>query len=302
MSSFQSASASSSTSSSTARKSKPALTVRELENPEIIAHLIIGELRNLNTVARSAYLNYKGGDFVFQTPKLRVPFGLNVSTREGKKVFSLTMSFDGRKTNPAIQSFYNFGMQFDNWMVQQGLANSVSWLKIPSKDVDETIIRSKYTPFLKFHKDEEGENSTKYEPLWSAKLQTKDGQPTCEFLTSKNELIPNITADNVESLFTGDCNVQCLVKASGCWFASGGFGNAFLITKIIIEQSLKLQGACFLPIGRPFDPIHKPEYLNFLRSQILMPSALNEDRVTDHFVIDEPKQVQGSAEICTIHL
>lgn len=298
MSSFQSATAATSSSStssySTGKKSKAPLTVRELENPETISNLTIGEVRQLNTVARSAFLNYRGGDFVFQTPRLRAPFSVNVSTRDGKKVYSLAMSLDGRSSNPAIQSFYNFGMQFDNWMIQQAIMNCASWLKISPKDVNETIIRSKYTPFLKFHKDEQtGENSNKYEPLCSAKLLAKDGKVLCEFLNTKNEIIPNV--DNVEALLPGDCIVQCIIKASGCWFASGGFGNAFNITKCIIEQTMKLQGACFLPIGRPFDPVHKPAYLAFLQSQIYMPSALNNDQFTDNLFIDEPKQSQSSA-------
>jgi len=297
MASFQSSSTS--TAATAAKKTNPvkrvqAPLVQELDTPDIMQHFALGELKPYKE-SRTAQLTFKGGKFTFQTPEMECPFGLNVNSRNGKTTYSLQLSFNCRQSNPDIQSFLNFGDKFDNWMVQGGIDNSLAWLKIAPKDANETKIRSKYNSFIKYPTDKTtGERSTEYEPLCGAKLATdKDGKVTCKIVDAKGN---EIHVENYAEYICKQSRIKCVMEGGNAWYAAGGFGNGFAITKIYVKRPIDLKGKpCFLPTGKAYDREIAPEILEHLRATTKYPSELAALTMESDFAIGEVKNITGTA-------
>jgi exonuclease III len=140
---------------------------------------------------RSARINYDGGRFLLQTPRMRLPYGLGVyeekdaEGRVTKTRYSLDFSFGGYKADernsekPLVKRFYEWVDKFETYVKEQAKKNSYTWVGEP--DASEATIRALFRPIIKHHRDKTtGKITGLYPPTMKANVGFWDGRFTVD--------------------------------------------------------------------------------------------------------------------------
>jgi hypothetical protein len=210
-----------------------------------IKHIKLGSLRTLDNGGKVVYVNYKDRPLILQTPKLKAPFGL--SNWEGKYSLDLSLAgYDGSVENTT--TFFNVLSQLDEFMLEQGLANGMSWFKrkMASKDVVDAL----YTRNVKFPKDRTtGEITDKYPPTFKLSLPTRDGKFQCDAYDVKREKV------DLSAIELKGGKITALAQCLGLWVAGGKFGCSWKVIQLRVEPQEALTGYAF----RDLDDGHNEE-------------------------------------------
>lgn len=198
---------------------------------------------------KTVHVKYGGKTLMVQTPKMYLPYGLGeyqVKDSNGNPTgdvkYSLDMSFKGWDSEgpSAVKTFYENMQKLDGRLVDEGVANRVSWFK--SKNHTKEVVEALYSPALRFSKDREtGEVTTKWPPTMKAKVyQAPDGSFKAETYNDKR-----VPVEFRPSVVKG-CYVQALVSCSSVWFAGGKFGMTWQVRQMIVHPPMRLTGFSFL--------------------------------------------------------
>ena len=103
---------------------------------------------------RSARINYDGGRFLLQTPRMRLPYGIGVyeekdaEGRVTKTRYSLDFSFGGYKADernsekPLVKRFYEWMDKFETYVKDQAKKNSYTWWENPMRRKQPSVLSS----------------------------------------------------------------------------------------------------------------------------------------------------------------
>ncbi len=203
------------------------------------ANLSVGQVKSLESGGKMASLGYNNGGssgpLITQIGPLTLPYGMNVFDKAGPVKYSMDLSLRGYQDDANVKAIYDAFSALDEWMIDQGVANSKAWFKAP---LDRSVVKAFYTPMVKFSKDAEG-NIKPYPPTikinlrkdknnadnWEAKIYERvDGEP------KKVEGVP------LEDLLVKGAQITTLIQCTSVWFAGSKFGLSWKANQIRMEK------------------------------------------------------------------
>ncbi len=194
--------------------------------------LSVSSLSTLKSGAKSAYLNYNKGGFVIQTPSCVLPMGMSVFEEGNNKKYSLQLSLRDYDVPGKMKDFYDMLGKLDEFMIEQGIKNSKDWF---GKQFSPELIREdKYKPCVRTSKNLNKEGNP-YPPGFRITLKTDDNG---KFLFDNvvNKSMEKITDRTYEEIFGRNCKVTCLLKCSGVWVSSVGYGLTWKPIQIRMDE------------------------------------------------------------------
>jgi hypothetical protein len=202
--------------------------------------------RQMDSGARSLFINYKGGPLLIQTPQMEAPFGFGGWCSNGERTvinadkYNLDLSFRGRESRTSVGEFEDFLTAFDQRLIADGFANCQLWLKknYPSADVVEAL----YTKMRKESKD-----PSRYAATFKMNLPYRDGKFQFPSYDGARNEIPNLM-DIVTSDSRGKgCMVKAILQCGGVWLAGGKFGVTWRVRQLQVVEAQRLTGFAFKP-------------------------------------------------------
>ena len=202
---------------------------------------------------KSARVKYDGKDFMIQTPRMKLPFGLGVYEEKDKNgaviktKYSLDFSFagyedgdDGKPVSPKIREFYDMLNQMQKMLIKAACDNSETWLDMD--DISEGVAKALTRDLVKFAKDKVTKKiNTKYAPTFKTKLGFWEDR----FLVNAFDEDKNKIEDLREYLVRGTQAIGIL-KLTGVTFAGGKVGYSFQVNQLRLYAPKGLPSYAFL--------------------------------------------------------
>ena len=198
------------------------------------ANIVITPLRSLDSGAKQAYVNYAYDvntrkNLSVQISTLPVPYGMNTFDKAGPPKYSVDLSLRGYDENPKVKQVYEMFTALDEYMIDQGVANSKAWFKAP---LTRDVVKAFYTPLVRWSKDAEG-NVKPYPPTLKVQLKQRDGKfDVTLFDENKNELkgVP------LDELLVKGSQVTSVIQCTSLWFAGSKFGLSWKAVQIRMDK------------------------------------------------------------------
>lgn len=191
-------------------------------------------LKRLDSGGAQVYMNYNYDastrkNLTVQVGTLPVPYGLNVFDKAGPIKYSVDISLRGYDENPKVKQIFDFFTQLDEFMIDQGVANSKQWFKSP---LTRDVVKAFYTPTVRWAKDAEG-NIKPYPPTVKLQLRQREGKFDVELYDeNKNEL----KGVRLEDVLVKGAQVTALIQATSVWFAGSKFGISWKALQIRMDK------------------------------------------------------------------
>ena len=196
-----------------------------------------GEVTTNKYGGRNCKVKYEGKDFLLQTPRMRLPYGLSVYQDPEDKSkpprYSLDFSFsgyeldeDGNPGQQKIRDFYELCQGFEERLVQEAFKNSSSWLNM--EEANEGVARALTRDLLRFSKDKETKKkTTKWPPTLKAKVGFWEGKFTVKAYDEDKNLI-----DDLSTFVVKGTEAVAILKLYQVNFASGKVGYDFRVQQV----------------------------------------------------------------------
>lgn len=197
------------------------------------------------TKIKSVNISYGGDKLQLETPSLRVPYGVNVNDNNdgSPKKYSLSLSFDNANDNSKkLQTFLE---EFDSFILDTAMKNSVKWLKNPKPTLDG--IKAVYYPTVKVSLDKDG-NPKPYPPTLKLALRKRQtGNFETEFYDGTKMPLVTFPADMpIEEIIPKRTSCTVIMECTGVWFAGGKFGTTWKANQLRVDsQPEQLRGPAF---------------------------------------------------------
>ena len=194
---------------------------------------------------QSVLINYnppeseRGGAFILQTCRVRIPFGIDSSKPENggpvKYHFSVSMANDDTQ-NEQLRQFTQNVRSIDEKAKLHPQENT-AWF---GKKLSEELVKEFYKSAEKFPKD----------PKWPSTLKVKlpfdkNGEAQFKLYDENKKQINIVDSDgNVDtSAIPKGCEAVCLVQSTGVWFVGKTqYGVGYKLLQAKIYKSNKLSG------------------------------------------------------------
>ncbi len=214
-----------------------------------VSKLSISAPKTLDSGAKTAYLNYDGGKFIFQSAKeMTIPYGLN-KFDQGQKAdnpeFSIDLSFKGYDTEgTSINKYHEALSQLDNFVVEEAYKNRATWFSGGATKSKE-VINAFYTPIIKVPIDKQG-NPKPYPPTQKVKLRKLGGEFEVKIYDADKKRI----TDPIDEVLVKGTTVTVIIECGGIWFAGGKFGISWRAKQIMVHKSPeRLSDFAFVGVG-----------------------------------------------------
>jgi hypothetical protein len=191
-------------------------------------------IKRLDSGGSQVYMNYAYDastrkNLTVQVGTLPVPYGLNVFDKAGPIKYSVDISLRGYDENAKVKQVFDFFSQLDEFMIDQGVANSKQWFK---SSLTRDVVKAFYTPTLRWAKDAEG-NIKPYPPTVKLQLRQREGKFDVELYDeNKNEL----KGVRLEDVLVKGAQVTSLIQATSVWFAGSKFGISWKALQIRMDK------------------------------------------------------------------
>jgi hypothetical protein len=203
------------------------------------ANLSVGQVKSLESGGKMASLSYSNGGsngpFITQIGPLTLPYGMNVFDKAGPVKYSMDLSLRGYQEDANVKSIYETFSALDEWMIDQGVANSKAWFKAP---LERSVVKAFYTPMVKFSKDAEG-NIKPYPPTVKINLR-KDKNNADNWEVKVYERVDGdakkVEGVPLEDLLVKGAQITTLIQCTSVWFAGSKFGLSWKANQIRMEK------------------------------------------------------------------
>ena len=208
-----------------------------------VSKVTFSAVKSLESGGKQAYLNYNGGPLVMQVGPLETPFGMSVFDKGGPPKYSVDLKlrgYDDPANHPVNAEIYNALHSLDEFMLDQGVKNSVAWFK-GTKPRD--VLSELYSPTVKFARDQQG-NVKPYPPTLKLQLKQRNGKFETVVYDDKKRPLTDVPLEDV--LVKGTV-MTALIQCTGVWFAGGKFGISWKAIQIRADKvPQKLSDYAFL--------------------------------------------------------
>jgi len=173
-------------------------------------------------------IRFKNQEIYIKTPKIVVPFGLNIYTTENNEnYYYYVLSFTDSDIDPNIEKFYSFLQKIEVFCQNVVKNNLAKW-------GCEYLFES--LNFKSGFKDSDGI------PLFRLKI-THTGKQLTELYDEAGEL-QNL--DDVESIITKQCQVISLIELNNIWINSTEYGVTWKVHQMRVYPSTRPIGGVSL--------------------------------------------------------
>lgn len=209
-----------------------------------VANVSYSAPRTLDNGGRAIYMGLNRSPIVLQTPEMIAPYGVSNWNDDGKgpDKYSLDLSFKGKEGRQNLQTFFDKMVALDKKLVQDGVDNSMTWLKKKYTSID--VVEALYTPMVKYSKDKTtGEITDKYPPVFKLKIPFVNNTFQCEVFDNKRN-----QADLKQLIDAGafkGAKVTAIIQCLGIWVAGGKYGCSWKVLQMRITPPQTIKGYAF---------------------------------------------------------
>jgi hypothetical protein len=200
--------------------------------------------RTLDNGGRSIYMNLNRAPIVLQTPEMVVPYNVSNWNDDGKgpDKYTLDLSFKGKEGRENLSTFFEKMVALDKKLVQDGVDNSMTWLKKKYNSVD--VVEALYSPLVKYAKDKTtGEITDKYPPTFKLKIPSSNGSFQCEAYDNKRK--PVNLKELIDSGAFKGAKVTAIIQCQGIWVAGGKYGCSWKVLQMRVSPPQTIKGYAF---------------------------------------------------------
>ena len=200
--------------------------------------------RTLDNGGRSIYMNLNRSPIVLQTPEMVVPYNVSNWNDDGKgpDKYTLDLSFKGKEGRENLNTFFEKIVALDKKLVQDGVDNSMTWLKKKYNSVD--VVEALYSPLVKYAKDKTtGEITDKYPPTFKLKIPSSNGSFQCEAYDNKRK--PVNLKELIDSGAFKGAKVTAIIQCQGIWVAGGKYGCSWKVLQMRVSPPQTIKGYAF---------------------------------------------------------
>jgi hypothetical protein len=196
--------------------------------------------KTTNLIASERYLfipiRYRNAEIYIRTPKIVVPFGLNIYTDDASntKQYYYVLSFTDSDIDPSIDRYRQFLERFEKDCQTRVQSDLKKWCQ--SQYPDHAPYEFERLNFKSGLKDNETA------PLFRFKITTTGRQQTEVY----DETGTLQTPKDYEDLITSQCQVISLVEPSNIWINSTEYGITWRVHQVKVYPSNKLTGGISL--------------------------------------------------------
>jgi hypothetical protein len=199
-----------------------------------VSNLSVGQMKSLDSGGKMASLFYKYGDnssstLTTQVGSLSLPYGMNVFDKAGPVKYSIDLSLRGHDENAKVKTIYDAFTALDDWMIDQGVANSKAWFK---SQLTRDVIKAFYTPMVKVAKDAEG-NPKPYPPTFKVNLKKQNDQFDVKVYDDQARPYEGVP---LEDLLVKGAQVTVLIQCTSVWFAGSKFGLSWKAKQVRMDR------------------------------------------------------------------
>jgi Family of unknown function (DUF5871) len=200
----------------------------------------------LESGGKQAYLNYDSRPLVMQVGSLETPFGLSVYDKTTPVKYTVDLKlrgYDDATNSPTAATIYKAMNALDEYMVDQGVANSKAWFKA---NLTRDVVKAFYTPTVRFAKDADG-NVKPYPPTLKVQLRQRDGKFDAQVYDDKKRPLNDVP---LEDILVKGAFLTVLIQCTGVWFAGSKYGLSWKAIQIRADKVPEsIRGFAFLDDG-----------------------------------------------------
>lgn len=200
-------------------------------------NITFSEPRNLDSGGKSVWMNYTYDantrkNLTVQIGSLLLPFGMNIFDKQGPQAvkYSVDVSLRGYEDNPKVKAIYDMFSALDEYMIDQGVANSKKWFK---SSLTRDVVKAFYTPTLRWGKDANGDINRAYPPTIKLQLRKREGKFDVELYDEHRE---EMKGHRLEDVLVKGAQVTCLIQCTSVWFAGSKYGLSWKPLQIRMDK------------------------------------------------------------------
>ena len=198
--------------------------------------------RQLDNGSKFVWVGYKNQKLAVQTPRMSVAFNMKPNTMGEYPKYSVELSFSGMESDESLQKFHDNIEAMDQFMIDQGVKNSMAWFK--QKKVSRDVIDAKYSPMIKTPTDKEtGEVLTQYPQRLRLKVPYYDGKFGCEVFDKDG----NKMEDPMEEILVRGTRVKAIIECVGLWISASSYMCQWKVVRMEADVQKVQRGFAFLP-------------------------------------------------------
>ena len=190
--------------------------------------LTFGDIKALQSGAKSVNVTYDGRPLVMQVSNLDLPYGLNVDDKYGPVKYSINLSLRDYDSNPKTKAVFEALESLDNRVTSECIEKN--WLRKPGMTQQILKQMKLYKPTVKFSEDENG-NRKPYPPTVKVSLRKKNEKFETVFYDVDKKEIKDVP---VEDLIVKRMTVTALIECTGVWISSVGCGLSWKAKQVKI--------------------------------------------------------------------
>ena len=187
-----------------------------------------GEIKSLQSGAKTVNLNYDGRPLVMQVSNLDLPYGLNTEDKYGPTKYSVNLSLRDFESNPKTKAVFEALDALDNKVTAECIEKN--WLRKPGMTQQILKQMKLYKPTVKFSEDENG-NRKPYPPTVKVALRKKNDKFETVFYDQDRNEIKDVP---IEDLVVKRMCVSALIECTGVWISSVGCGLSWKVKQMKI--------------------------------------------------------------------
>ena len=169
---------------------------------------------------KDASLN--GSHYLVQTPKSRLPFGMQQYGKEGteeKTSYSLSLSLDSYRDLSSHECEFLKGVKaVDDHIKALAVENSLQWFR---KTMKKDVIEELFSPSIR--------ESNDWPPTFKCKLPYYSGKFNCDFYDQSKKKC------QIDSIVQ-NCHIIGLVNVTSIWFVNNRFGVQWQLKQLQVFQ------------------------------------------------------------------
>ena len=200
------------------------------------ANISFSPVKILDSGGKQSYINYGGSGkkMLLQTASMKLPYGISKFDKQGPVKYHIDLSFGGYEdpANKKVYDFYRAIQMLDEFMIEQGVKNSIQWFK--AKMTPE-VVRAFYTPLIRVSKDANG-NPKPYPPTLKVNLKKMKDSERFDVKCYDSKKQPYAADVPLEDVVVKGGVARVLMECTGVWFAGSKYGLSWKAIQIVVDE------------------------------------------------------------------
>lgn len=206
-----------------------------------VSKITFGEIKSLQSGAKSVNMNYAGGPLILQISNVDLPYGLNADDKFGPIKYSVNLSLNGYDSKPKTKEIFEMLEAVDDRVTTECVDKN--WLRKPGMTQQILKQMKLYKPTVKFSEDANTGARKPYPPTVKVSLRQRNGKFETTFYDTDKKEIKDVP---IEDLIVKRMTVSALVECTGVWVSSVGCGLSWKLTQLkVVSRPDGLRGYGF---------------------------------------------------------